>query len=85
MAFALRAILALLPGDKALFIFLACLLAPVFLLCLFFSAPVVIHERVPMVTTEQAWLCIMTLRKTLVKALNLLRTKMGSPLTGRRF
>lgn len=56
MAFALRVFLALVPKDNALFILLACLLAPVMLLCLFFSGPVVIHERVPMVTTEQSWL-----------------------------
>jgi len=56
MTFALRLFLALAPEDKAIFAGLACLLAPVLLLCMFFSGPVVIHERVPMVTTEQAWL-----------------------------
>jgi hypothetical protein len=54
MGFAVRLLLALAPKDNALFILLVCLLAPVMLLCLFFSGPVVIHERVPMVTTEQA-------------------------------
>lgn len=56
MPFALRLFLALAPKDKALFVGLACLLTPVLLLCLFFSGPVVIHERVPMATPEQAWL-----------------------------
>lgn len=54
MSFAIRLVLALVPKDNLIFIGLICLLAPVLLICLFFSGPVVIHERVPMATPEQA-------------------------------
>jgi|GEM_PF-6347894 len=56
MNLAFTILMALVPKDKALFIFLGFLLLPVLLICVLFSGPAVIHERVPMVTPEQAML-----------------------------
>lgn len=56
MSFALKVILALVPKDRALLIGLCLILTPIVLICVFFSGPVVIHERVPMATPGQAFL-----------------------------
>ena len=56
MHLAFNILLALVPKDKVLYLFLACLFLPVLLICILFSGPAVIHERVPMVTPEQAML-----------------------------
>ncbi|GBF35408.1 metalloendopeptidases [Desulfocucumis palustris] len=56
MHLALKLLLALVPKDKAIHILLAGILLPVFLICVLFSGPVVVHERVPMVSQEQAML-----------------------------
>lgn len=56
MHFAFKLFLALVPNDKAIFVLLACFLMPVLIICVLFSGPAVIHERVPIVSPEQALL-----------------------------